>query len=113
MSRTRLTARRTFIVGVAVLVMAPLVGAMHDHGVDHSGAVLHMEADHGGHEHAPPDLVDRQISQGISPPALSGATWTLPKTSTSNERTMWAESVDHPARPPPPSFRSRAPPKSL
>ncbi len=105
--------RRLLTAGLTALLLAPLAGAVHHHGVDHSGAVLHIETDHGGHEHPPPDLVERQISHGHSPLMAPGPSWVLPEAPRTHALTGVTESVHRPARPPPPSLRSRAPPPSL
>ena len=112
MFRAHPSARQAFTAGVAILLMVPLVQAGHHHGADHSGGILHIETDHGGHELAPPKFVDGQISSGFSPLAVPGVIWTLPDPGPSQSWAPPVESVEHRARPPPPPLHSRAPPSS-
>jgi hypothetical protein len=91
-------------------LMVPFLGAMHDHGVDHSGAVLHIETDHGGHFHPPPELEDRQVSQGLTPMAVPGPCWSLPQAPRPRASAPATTGVERVARPPPPPLRSRPPP---
>jgi hypothetical protein len=110
MSHSQNSTRPALAACVAVLTIAPLVGAMHYHGVDHSGATLHIETDHGGHFHSPPEMEERQTSQGITPLAVPGIAWTLPEGSYSKVSVATQAPIEHPARPPPSPLRSRAPP---
>ena len=104
--------RPTLTKGAVLLLFAPLIAGLHHYEVDHDGATQHLEAPHGGHEVAVADTGDSIPSTGLE---LSGEAAPRPATDLESGITSRVEGVTtehhyHPARAPPGSRRSRAPP---
>jgi hypothetical protein len=110
MIHSGVSAQRALTALATLLMVAPFLGSTHHHEVDHDGAIPHLETDHGGHYHAPPEMDDRVASQGLAPMALPASAWSLPSGYAPQVSVTATVVVDHPARPPPSPTRSRAPP---
>lgn len=110
--RSSVLERPTLTTGAVLLLLAPLFAGLHHHEVDHDGAKQHLEAPHGGHEIAAAETGDRIPSTGLT---LSGEGAPAPAIDLDSEITIQVAGVTsedhhHPARAPPGSHRSRAPP---
>ena len=110
MSRSQYSAHWAFSAFAAFLLMAPLLKAMHHHEVDHDGATLHIETDHGGHFHPPAELDERQVATAPAASAVPATAWELPETPSSAESVPAGGTVEHPPRPPPSPLHPRPPP---
>jgi hypothetical protein len=85
---------------------------VHHHEADHDGTVAHLEVPHGGHDSPAPELYERVTSSGPDAPAVD-----LPSQAPMLHSGVVArvgaarqQHAHHPARPPPSTRRSRAPP---
>ena len=110
--RSSVLERPTLTTGAVLLLFAPLVAGLHDYEVDHDGATQHLEAPHGGHEVTVPATGERIPSTGLE---LSGEAAPNPAMALESAIPIRVEGVatedrPHPARAPPGSRRSRAPP---
>jgi hypothetical protein len=108
--------RASLAAGLLVLVFSPLLVGGHLHVDDHDGARHHIEAPHGDHEVALSELVDglpsTQVKLVVSMPALATSA-TLAPESTVRRSGFGSGSDPVPARAPPRTTRSRAPPLFL
>ena len=110
--RSSVLERPSLTMGAVLLLLAPLFAGLHHHEVDHDGATRHLEAPHEGHEIAAAETGDRIPSTGLT---LSGEGAPGPAIDLESGITLRVEHVTsedrhHPARAPPGSRRSRAPP---
>ncbi|MCZ6713651.1 MAG: hypothetical protein O7B29_06885 [Deltaproteobacteria bacterium] len=110
--RSSVLARPTLTTGAVLLLFAPLVAGLHHYEADHDGATQHLEAPHGGHEVTVIETGDRIPSTGLN---LSSEAAPHSVTAFESAITILLDGVttrDHhyPARAPPGSRRSRAPP---
>jgi len=110
--RSSVLERPTITTGAVLLLGAPVFAGHYHHEVDHDGATQHLEAPHGGHEVGVAETDDRIPSAGLT---LSGEGAPGPAIDLESGITLRVEHVTsedrhHPARAPPGSRRSRAPP---
>ncbi|HSW28804.1 MAG TPA: hypothetical protein VLH75_04825 [Longimicrobiales bacterium] len=92
--------------------MSPVLGALHQHEVDHDGTTHHIEAAHGAHVPSFAEGDSRLASGGVKvPPAvLSGAAPELPVAPQVTGAASGPDAAPPAPRPPPGVLRSRAPP---
>lgn len=105
-------ARRSLAVGLIAVLAAPLLGALHQHEVDHDGATHHIEAAHGTHA---PSLSESDSRLGSGPlklllGALSSSSPELPEALSVLSDAAGRDETEPQTRAPPGALRSRAPP---
>ncbi len=107
-----LLERPTLTTGIALLLFAPLLVGAHGHEVHHDGATQHIEVPHGGHVADVAEAGDRIPSTGLtlSVELATGSAATVDSGVTDRPECVVSEDIHHPARAPPGSHRSRAPP---
>ena len=105
----------TLTTGAVLLLFVPLLAGLELHEVDHDGVTQHLEAPHGGHVLAVAETGDRVPSTGLrlSAAAAPASATALASGITVREQGVVSEDHLHPARAPPGSHRSRAPPSLL
>ena len=110
--RSSVLDRPTLTTGAVLLLFAPLLAGPHHHEVDHDGATQHLEAPHGGHQVTVAETGDRIPSSGLelSLEATPGSAAAVESGITVRAEGVISEDHHQPARAPPGSRRSRAPP---
>jgi hypothetical protein len=107
-----LHVRRTAALGLVAVLVAPLLGALHQHDVDHDGTTHHIEAAHGAHA---PTLAetDSRLTSGGPKLTVSVVVATAPDLALGPSVLREVDRHDEegpPPRAPPGTSRSRAPP---
>lgn len=112
MSRPAHLVLRATALGLSALLCAPLVGALHQHEVDHDGSAHHIEAAHGGHAPAISEA-DSRLTSGALKLVLAAPAVALPGVPHAPAvvgADPAAALLGPPSRASPGSLRSRAPP---
>lgn len=108
-------ARRFLSLVLVGILVAPLLGALHQHAPDHDGATHHIEHSHGSHAPAMVETDDRLTPTAVEIPGDAGPSSAAACEAQAPGGTLSevAEARFSPARAPPEAHRSRAPPHQL
>ena len=105
------SARGALASFLSVLLLGPVMATDHVHADDHEGVQTHLEHPDHTHETASPGQSDRVPTPGMGGVHMVPAAVTAAPTGAALAvRTVESTRESPPARAPPPTLRSRAPP---